>query len=372
MTADNRGIDPAFMDVALGLARRSKPSPNPRVGAVVVRGGRIVGRGYHVAPGEPHAELNALAEAGAAAEGADLYVTLEPCCHCGRTGPCTDRIQAARIGRVIVGMIDPDPRVSGRGVACLEAAGHAVVLGVREQACRRLLAGYWMHRVHGRPLVTLKAAVTLDGRIATAGGHSRWISGEASRGRAHELRADSDAVLVGRGTVLTDDPLLTARQGSGRNPLRVVVDSRLRTSLGARLLATATEAPVLFAHTAAGRPAAGGFTGIDGVELLECPATDQGRVDLAWLVERLAACGVLSLLVEGGATVHGAFVAAGLADRAVLFVAPRLFGSGPSWLAFDGTAAVEAGPALEDLEAEPLAGDLIVRASFSGSPANGI
>ncbi|HUT77208.1 MAG TPA: bifunctional diaminohydroxyphosphoribosylaminopyrimidine deaminase/5-amino-6-(5-phosphoribosylamino)uracil reductase RibD [Polyangia bacterium] len=372
MALDHRGIDPAFMDEALDLARRSRPSPNPRVGAVLVKGGRIVGRGHHVAPGEPHAEMNALADAGAAAEGADLYVTLEPCCHYGRTGPCTVRIQAANLGRVIVGIVDPDPRVSGRGIAFLEDAGHEVVLGVREQECRRLLAGYWMHRVHGRPLVTLKAAITLDGRIATTEGHSRWISGEASRVRAHELRADSDAVLVGLGTVLADDPLLTVRQVSGRNPLRVVVDSRLGTPPRARLIATAAEVPVLLAHTISGRPAVGGLCGINGVELLECPATDHGRVDLAWLVERLAARGVLSLLVEGGATVHGAFVTAGLADRAVLFVAPRLFGSGPSWLAFDGSGTVESGPVLEGLEAEPSGTDLIVRARFPGSPAIGI
>jgi len=369
MAAERRDIDPAFMDLALDLARRSRPSPNPRVGAVVVREGRVVGRGHHQAPGRPHAELGALAEAGAAAEGADLYVTLEPCCHYGRTGPCTDEIHAARLGRIIIGSIDPDPRVSGRGIEWLKDRGCEVVLGVREDACRRMLAGYWMQRVHGRPLVTLKAAITLDGRIATGAGHSRWISGEASRARAHELRAEADAVLVGVGTVLADDPLLTVRDAPGASPLRVVVDSRLRTPAGSRLVASAAGSPVLLAHTAAGRDAAPAIAGSAGVELLQCPADARGRIDLPWLVDELTRRGALSLLVEGGARLHGGFAAAGLADRAVLFVAPRVFGSGPSWLAFDGVAEVGEGLALEALEIEPLGGDLLIRARFAGSPA---
>ncbi len=368
MATDQHGIDPVFMDQALDLARRSRPSPNPQVGAVVVRDGKVVGRGYHVAPGEPHAERNAIKEAGPAAAGADLYVTLEPCCHQGRTGPCTDEIRAAGLRRVAIGIVDPDPRVNGRGIACLEADGLEVVLGVRADECRSLLAGYWMHRVQGRPLVTLKVATTLDGRLATVTGHSRWISGEASRRRVHELRAGNDAVLVGVGTVLADDPLLTVRHADGRSPLRVVLDSRLRTPADARLLATAGEAPVLLAHTAEGRAGVAALAGRDGVELLECPAADRSRVDLARVLDRLAARGVLSLLVEGGAAVHGAFIATGLADRAVLFVAPRVFGSGQSWLAFDGVRKVGDGPTLTDLVVERLETDIVIQGRFSHSP----
>lgn len=369
MSGERTNVDPAFMDLALALARRSRPSPNPQVGAVVVRDGVVIGRGHHEVCGGPHAEINALAEAGAAARGADLYVTLEPCCHRGQTGPCTEQIQASGVGRVVVGVVDPDPRVSGRGIVCLEERGFEVVRGLREEACRSLLAGYFVHRSHGRPLIQLKAAITVDGRIATAGGRSRWISGEASRAWAHELRAEADAVLVGVETVLADDPLLTVRHVAGRNPVRVVLDSRLRTPVGSRLVASAAEAPVLLVHTAAGRAAAPGFDGIEGVERLECPEAQGGGVDLARLAERLGDRGVLSLLVEGGARVHGAFVAAGLADLATLFVAPRVFGSGLGWLDLAGVETTDDGPALEFLRAEPLGQDLALRVRFRGSAA---
>jgi diaminohydroxyphosphoribosylaminopyrimidine deaminase/5-amino-6-(5-phosphoribosylamino)uracil reductase len=366
----SRDLD--FMRRAIDLARRSRPSPNPRVGAVVVRGDTIVGEGFHERPGMPHAEVIALRAAGDLARGAELFVTLEPCCHEGRTGPCTDAVHVAGIRRVIIGMIDPDVNVRGRGVAQLEEHGHEVSVGALAGEIRDMLEGYVMHRTCGRPLVRLKAAVSLDGAMATRTGESRWISGEESRRRAHELRADADAVVIGVGTALADDPLLTVRDADGPTPLRVVLDSSLNTPLDGRLIKTAhPSSPVLLAHTRRGASRAELYGGCPGTSTLSCGEDAEGRVDLFTLVDALAKKGVLSVLVEGGPRVLSSFTAAGLADRFSLFVAPKLIGSGRAWVALTGTGRIDDAIAVRIEAAARLGGDLLIEGSFvRGQPAD--
>ena len=317
------------MEEALHLARRGMgaTSPNPMVGAVVVSAGEIVGRGFHPRAGEPHAEIVALREARERARGSTLYVTLEPCVHWGRTPPCADAIIGAGVRRVVAAMPDPDGRVSGRGLRRLAEAGIETSVGVAEREARKLNEAYIKHRTVGLPLVTAKWAMTLDGRIATRTGESRWISGEASRALVHEVRAASDAVLVGIGTVLRDDPALTARTPDGRNPRRVILDSRLRLPLDARVLAQ-NGAPVTVATTGRAAPHVRAALEARGVEVLVADG-QAGRVDLGTLLRELGRRGVLSLLVEGGETVHGAFLDAGLIDKVMVFIGPRIVG-GPA------------------------------------------
>jgi diaminohydroxyphosphoribosylaminopyrimidine deaminase / 5-amino-6-(5-phosphoribosylamino)uracil reductase len=317
-----------YMRRALALARRGegRTAPNPPVGAVVIAAGEIVGAGFHPGAGQPHAEIFALRQAGERARGADLYVTLEPCCHQGRTGPCTEAILQAGIGRVLAGCIDPNPRVAGQGLAALRQQGVMVEEGVLEKECRRLIAPFAKHVTTGLPYVILKAAMTLDGRIATATGHSRWISGEASRRQVHRLRDRIDAIMVGIGTVQRDDPLLTTRlPRGGRDPLRVVVDGTLRISEHAAILHLQSVAPTLIATTVQAPKDKVARLVERGIEILYI-AEQQGRVDLTDLLRQLAARGVQSLLLEGGGTINAAALQAGLVDRVMIFVAPRLLG----------------------------------------------
>jgi diaminohydroxyphosphoribosylaminopyrimidine deaminase/5-amino-6-(5-phosphoribosylamino)uracil reductase len=360
--------DASLMREALGLARRSRPSPNPRVGALVVADAEIVGRGYHERPGLPHAERLALDEAGDAARGATLYVTLEPCCHAGRTGPCTDAILAAGVGRVVVGMLDPDERVAGGGIDTLRRAGVEVTVDVLGADCQRLLEGYTTHRVLGRPQVLLKAAISLDGMLATASGDSKWISSAASRDLAHQLRADADAVLVGVGTVIADDPALTVRRVTGPQPLRIVLDPRLRTPRESQLITTAGESPVLLVHGGADPAAGERLAGYDGLELLECATTAEGRIDPVQLAQQLGARGILSLLVEGGSRVHGSFIAAGVADRLALFVAPKLIGGGKPWAALPGVEQVSQSYRAAQLSATAIGDDLLIEGRLGEPP----
>jgi len=308
--------DQRFMRRALALAERGRGTtrPNPVVGAVIVRGGRIVAEGFHRRAGEAHAEVNALAALRGPARGATMYVTLEPCCHFGRTGPCTAAVMDARLGRIVVGCRDPNPIVDGRGIARLRRAGVRVDVGCLEDECRAAIRAYAVWVREQRPLVTLKAAATLDGAIAD--GVRRkvrrpvWITGSPARRAAHELRAAHDAVLVGAGTVRTDDPRLTVRlpgargrdARKGKGPPRVVLVGRRGLPPKAQVLDRSAATLVL--------PAGPGPAGL-------------GRA-----LATLARHGVQSLLVEGGATIHGAFIAAGLVDRVALFFAPRLLGAG--------------------------------------------
>jgi diaminohydroxyphosphoribosylaminopyrimidine deaminase / 5-amino-6-(5-phosphoribosylamino)uracil reductase len=355
-----------FMRLALREAEKGvgRTSPNPAVGAVVVRGGRVVGRGHHARAGGPHGEVEALRAAGAKARGADLYTTLEPCDHWGKTPPCSLAILEAGVRRVFVGSRDPNPVVKGRGVSRLRRAGVEVVSGVLRQACDAVNAPWFRYITSGRPYVTLKAAITLDGKIAAASGDSRWVTGAAARREVHRLRDQVDAVLVGAGTARADDPRLTARLpgGGGRDPLRVVLDSRLRLPPTLRMFKVASPAPALVATLAReseGRPGGG-----PGVEVVRCRALG-GRVDLADLLRRLAARGVAHLLVEGGAEVHAAFLSARLVDRVVLHVAPKILGGGKDWLGGAGPPRMADALSLRGLTVRRLGEDLIV----SGEPA---
>jgi diaminohydroxyphosphoribosylaminopyrimidine deaminase/5-amino-6-(5-phosphoribosylamino)uracil reductase len=329
------------MHEALDLARRGagRTSPNPMVGAVVVAGGQVVGRGYHPGAGEPHAEVFALREAEGRTRGATLYVTLEPCPHWGRTPPCTETIIASGIRRVVAAMHDPDHRVSGRGLRRLAEAAIETCVGVAEGEARDLNEAYVKHRTIGLPFVTAKWAMSLDGRIATGSGESRWISGEASRTLAHERRAAADAILVGIGTVLRDDPALTARPYAARQPRRIILDSHLRIPVDAHVLAQ-DGTPVIVATTKHASPAAREALEARGVEVLVADGP-QGRVDLTVLLQELGRRGVLNLLVEGGGGVHGAFFDGGLVDKVLIFVAPKILGGpGPSPVGGTGVEAL--------------------------------
>lgn len=323
------------MRLALRLAAkgRGRTSPNPLVGAVVVSGGRIVGQGYHHRAGGPHAEIHALHDAGRRAAGATLYLTLEPCVHLKkRTPPCVPTVIQAGVRRVVIAMSDPNPLVNGKGIRALRRAGVRVEVGRLQAEAERLNEAY-SHRVRtGRPFVTLKAAMTLDGKIAAAGGESQWITGEASRQDAHRLRADSDAILVGIGTVLADDPRLTVRLIERRarserrpQPLRVVLDSRLRFPLGARMLKAPAGGPVVVVTTATASERRGAALEQKGVQVVRVQGSISG-VSLRHAVRALASLGINRLLVEGGGEVNAAFLKAGLVDRVVLYVAPKLLG----------------------------------------------
>ncbi len=326
MSADQSAIDRRMMARALKEARRGRPSPNPHVGAVIARGSEVVSVGHHERAGEDHAEVAALRAAGDAATGATLYCTLEPCNHFGRTPPCTDAILAAGIRRVVVGVGDPKPHVPG-AVQKLVAAGLDVTVGVREDECRAMVADFARHIVTGMPYATLKAAVTLDGRIATERGDSKWITGEAARREAHRMRDRADAVLVGIGTVLADDPALTVRHVRGRDPVRVVLDTHLRTPPDANLVRHDSRAPTLIVHgPGVASEARARLADHPGVVLLEAPLDGHGHLDLEAVLRALGERDVVRLLVEGGAKVHGALLARGLAQRAAIFVAPRLLG----------------------------------------------
>lgn len=315
-------LDRQMMARAVREARKGRPSPNPHVGAVIAEGDRIVAVGHHARAGLDHAEVAALRVAGERARGATLYCTLEPCNHFGRTPPCTDAIVEAGVRRVVIGAPDPAPHVPG-AIAKLVSAGLSVVAGVREDECRALIADFARHITRGLPYVVLKAAITLDGRIAARTGDSRWITGERARREAHRMRDRADAVLVGVGTVLADDPSLTVRHVRGRDPLRVVLDTRLRTPPSAAMLRSGSAARTLIVHGPAAGDEARRALEQAGAELLEVPLAGE-RLDLEAALRALAARDVVRVLAEGGAKVHGALLASGLAQRAAVFVAPRL------------------------------------------------
>ena len=330
------------------------------VGAVLVKGGRVVGEGYHRQVGGPHAEVWALREAGGAARGATLCVSLEPCCHQGRTPPCTDAIIEAGIARVVAACLDPNPQVNGAGIELLRAAGIAVEVGVMEAEARRLNEAYCKHITIGLPFVALKAAMSLDGKIATARGESKWITGERARAAAHRLRARHDAVMVGVGTALADDPQLTVRAARGRTPLRVVVDSRARTPPRARLL-TADERPPVIAVTRDAPEARVRRLERAGAQVWRVGAR-AGKVDVKRLMKRLGAEGVLSVLVEGGGTLAAAVLAAGLVDRVYFFVAPRLIGGADALTPVEGAGVSRLAQAwrIEGLQVRRVGEDLLV------------
>jgi diaminohydroxyphosphoribosylaminopyrimidine deaminase/5-amino-6-(5-phosphoribosylamino)uracil reductase len=321
---------------ALALARRGlgETNPNPVVGCVLVRGGRVVGEGWHRRAGGSHAEVHALRAAGAAARGATAYVTLEPCAHQGRTPPCAPALIGAGVRRVVAAMRDPNPPVDGRGLAMLRRAGIAVTVGVAADEAMALSEAFVIAAPLGRPFVMLKAAMTLDGRIATAAGESKWITAPGARRRARALRRLFDGVAVGVGTVLADDPLLLPAPRTRRPFHRVVFDSRLRTPLRSRLVSSASDDTPLWIVTT--DEAAGGEAfEARGVRILAAPARE-GHVDLEWGLAALRAEGLWGLMVEGGSDLLGALLAARLFDQVTLFRAPLLLGGRHSRPAFGG------------------------------------
>ena len=329
MKVSGSHLDEKFMRMALSLAMRGtgKVSPNPRVGAVVVRDGSVVGWGYHTAFGEPHAEVEALRRAGGRARGSTVYVNLEPCSHFGKTPPCAPRLVAEGVSRVVVGMTDPNPKVAGRGMAILEEGGVAVDRGILEEECQWLNRGFVSVQIRKRPWVTLKGATSADGCIALANGESQWITGPGARKRGHLLRAGNDAILVGIGTVMADDPRLNVRSVSGRDPLVVVLDSRLEIGTRARILEGGN---VLVIGTQGASAERQRVLEQIGARVWLAPGDGEGHPGLEAVLEHLGSMGVCYLLCEGGAGLASSFVREGLFDQIDLFQAPKLLGRGLS------------------------------------------
>jgi len=361
--------DERWVEKALALARRGEAlaHPNPMVGAVLVRDGRAVGQAFHTYDGRRHAEVLAIEQAGSHARGSTLFLNLEPCCHAGRTGPCTEAIIAAGIRRVVASMPDPNPLVSGKGFRQLRRAGIEVVVGPGAEQARRLNEAFALWIRNHRPFVTLKAAATLDGQLAMGNPGAparerseRWISSEASRARVQALRHASDAVLTGIGTVVADDPLLTDRSGLPRRRrlLRVVLDSRLRLPLDSRLVRTAKDDVLVFTLRSTESAAARRLAG-RGVRVMRV-AGRAGRIDLAEVLAALGREGILSVLVEAGARINGALLERGLVDKLVLFYAPRVLGRRTVPLARAASGHQQALAELARLGVERSGPDLVV------------
>lgn len=353
MSGDADHMRHALMLGARGLGRTGRV---PSIGCVLVSpDGRIVGRGRTDPRGRPHAEAAALAAAGAAAGGATAYVTLEPCAHQGASGgPCADALIAAGVARVVIACVDPDPRTNGKGIEKLRAAGIAVTTGVLEGETKEQLAGFFLHQQAKRPHVTLKIAQSFDGRTATATGESKWITGPQARRFGHLMRARSDAILVGSETVLADDPALDCRIAGleAASPLRIVLDSRLRMPESARLARSGT---LLFTTS-------NGGTALEakGVEIVRAAPNAQGRVDIAALLTELSVRGVTRLLVEGGATIHAAFLDAGMADRLEIFTAPLALGdAGRGAIAALSAQALSSAPRFTRVASRRIGPDLL-------------
>ncbi len=372
----SRAVDLKWMNRALAVASRARgrTAPNPPVGAVLVRDGVVVGEGWTERPGQRHAEIMALDQAGSRARGATLYVTLEPCAHFGRTPPCTDALVDAGIARAVISVRDPYPQVDGRGIAHLSRNGIRVDLGLRARESVQLNAGFFKRIRTGLPEVTAKFAMSLDGKIATHTGHARWVTGPEARHEAHRLRDTHDAILVGLGTVLADDPQLTTRLseaeagiGGPSHPLRVVVDSRARTPLtsamlrpdlpGSTLVVTTDQAPFRAARALQSA----------GAEVLVLPARD-GRVDLRVLLQELGRRGINSVLVEGGGALLGSLFSAGLLDRVVAFIAPVIVGGdgAPAPIGGDGVDTMDEARRLGNVEVRRFGQDLAIAGTLSG------
>jgi diaminohydroxyphosphoribosylaminopyrimidine deaminase / 5-amino-6-(5-phosphoribosylamino)uracil reductase len=372
----NAELDTLFMSRALELARRGEGyvEPNPMVGCVIVRDGAVVGEGWHRKFGGPHAEIEALSIAGSRAAGASAYVTLEPCCHHGKTPPCTDALIAAGITRVVCAQCDPFEQVSGQGIAALKTAGIDVEVGCMEVEARRLNAPYLKLITTGRPWIIAKWAMTLDGKIATAAGDSKWISGEATRAVVHELRGRVDGIMIGSGTAKMDDPLLTTRPSGPRTPTRIVVDSRAELSINSQLIRTAREAPVLVA-TVPGTPPenidrltnAGGEVVI--CRSIENSSTKQATqlsgqnnqtVSIPALLNELGRRRMTNVLVEGGSKLLGALFDASAIDEVHVFIAPKLIGGAGSHspIAGVGLEKISSALSLSELEVRHVGDDL--------------
>ena len=358
-----RMTDERYMKMALELAKRGAPwaCPNPLVGAVIVKNGRIIGKGWHRCCGENHAEINAIESAKEPVRGSTIYINLEPCSHHGRTPPCVERLVSEKPAAVVIGTIDPNPLVSGRGVATLKRHGIETRVGVLEDPCREINEVFFKYIRTRTPFVTLKFAQSIDGKIATATGHSRWISSEPSRVFAHRLRSHHDAILVGSGTVTKDDPELTCRLVKGRDPLRVVVDSKLKIHPDARVLQDQARARTLVFTT----------SGHDRKKIrvlvergIEVRVAGTGQVDLSSVLKELGRRQVSSLLVEGGAGVLTSFIRERLADRLIIISAPKIFGKGTDAIGELAVKTVDQAIPVTVRRVSRKSGDVIVDARF--------
>lgn len=389
--------DEEYMRVALKLAERGRGfvNPNPMVGAVIVKDGRMIGQGWHRKFGELHAERNALADCTEDPAGATVYVTLEPCCHQGKTPPCTDALLAAGVRRVVIGAMDPNPLVGGRGAAILREHGVTVETGVLKKECEEQNRIFLHYIRSGMPYVVLKYAMTLDGKIATATGASKWITGEPARAQVHALRHELMGIMVGSGTVLADDPMLNCRLPDTRNPVRIICDTRLRTPLDAAVVRTAGEQRTIIA-TAQGaadrgqaadegaclRQAAfaeaGGQQAADmqykereeklrayrksGCEIMELPVKD-GHIELRALMQELGGLGIDSILLEGGSSLNWSALSCGIVNEVHAYIAPKIFGgaAAKSPVAGIGAALPDDAVGLEDVKTEMIGGDFLVK-----------
>ena len=354
--------DAFYMYRAIALARRGMgwTSPNPMVGAVIVKNGEIIGEGWHERCGGPHAERNALKSCRDDPRGAVMYVTLEPCCHTGRQPPCTEALLDAGIARVVVGCGDPNPLVAGRGLEILRAAGVEVEEHVLEEECMALNEVFFHYIRSKTPFAALKYAMTLDGKIAAYTGESRWISGEASRAHVQTLRGKYRGIMCGVGTVLADDPLLTCRMPNGRNPVRIICDSRLRTPLTSRLVRTAGDVPLIIATACADEDRYAPYLDA-GAEIIRTPEKD-GHIDLRALMRDLGAREIDGLLIEGGGTLNWSALEAGIVKKVYTYVAPKLLGGAfaKSPVGGRGFAVPDAGPGFRILNVERMGEDVLI------------
>ncbi len=326
-----QSADAGFMKRALELAERGtgKTNPNPLVGAVIVKDGRIVGEGWHQLFGGAHAEVNAIRDAGIHAEGSTVYVNLEPCCHYGKTPPCTELLIERGVKRVVVGILDPNPLVAGAGARRLREAGIEVTVGVLEEECRKQNEVFLHFIRRRRPFVVLKAAMSLDGKIAVPSGESKWITGEEARSDVQLLRNKYSGIMAGIGTVIQDDPELTCRLPGGRNPQRIILDSRLRISLDSRVLANSSENPAIIACTERAPAEKVKYLEHMGAKLISCESSN-GHIDLLDLMGKLGDLSIDSILLEGGSTVNESAFSQGIVDKLILYVAPKIIGGAMS------------------------------------------
>jgi diaminohydroxyphosphoribosylaminopyrimidine deaminase/5-amino-6-(5-phosphoribosylamino)uracil reductase len=370
--------DKYYMQIALNLAQRAqgRTSPNPMVGALVVKNNKIIGQGYHTKAGTPHAEIHALNEAGKDARAATLYVTLEPCCHQGRTEPCTKAILNSGVERVVVAMVDPNPLVRGKGIKCIKEGGLKVTVGVQEKEAQRLNEAFIKYITTKMPFVILKAAMSLDGKIATRTGESKWITGPEARNYSHQLRNWYDAILVGVNTILRDNPALTTHlpEGETKNPVRIVVDSQARTPLEAQVVTSAKETPTLIAVTNAAPVDKINRLEKMGVEVLSVNTNNNGRVDLKALMLELGRREITSVLIEGGGEVHGSALKAGIVDKIGWFIAPLIIGGqeAPGPVGGEGVASIKEAFPLKQITVKKCGQDIYVEGYLNGRRASDV
>lgn len=358
-------LNEKYMGMAINLAKKGtgKTSPNPLVGAVIVKDGQIIGKGYHKKAGDEHAEITALKKAGAKAENSELYVNLEPCCHFGKTPPCTDAILRSKIKKVTIGMLDPNPLVAGKGISALRGGGVTVEVGLLEEDCRRLNEVFIKYISTGKPFVILKAAASLDGKTATCKGDSRWISNEFSRNMVHQLRNQVDGIMVGIETVIKDDPLLTTRlkKGKGKDPIRIIVDTHLRISSQAKVFNPDSEAKTI---VAVGEPLQKNNVGMieEAGGIILPVKTENNQIDLAALMAALGKMEITSVMIEGGARINASALRDKIIDKILIFFSPRIIGGSEASGIFggEGIASLKESTALRNLHVRRLRGDFLM------------